>query len=209
MLIGLLGLIGSGKDTLADWLVEHHQFVKISFAEALKDIVSIVFGWDRQLLEGGTEESRKWRNKVDLFWAMRLKMPRFTPRLALQLIGTDVMRHHFHSDIWVFHLERKLLQIAEQNPGKHIIVTDCRFENEVQLLKRYNGTIIRIERDMPVWWNDVMNYPRLDLLEWMKAHYHDVHETEWKVARIQVDHVFQNKGTKEELFRQFISLNHQ
>ena len=54
MLIGLVGLIGSGKDTVAERLVMNHNFRKDSFARSLKDAVSVIFGWDRQLLEGVT-----------------------------------------------------------------------------------------------------------------------------------------------------------
>ena len=54
MIIGLVGFISSGKGTCADYLVREHGFVKESFANSVKDAVSVVFGWDRQLLEGDT-----------------------------------------------------------------------------------------------------------------------------------------------------------
>ena len=65
MIIGICGLIGSGKGTVADILVEEHKFEKISFADKLKDGVATVFNWDRSMLEGDTKESREWREKVD------------------------------------------------------------------------------------------------------------------------------------------------
>ena len=37
MIIGVVGFIGSGKGTVADILVEKHGFVKLSFADAVKD----------------------------------------------------------------------------------------------------------------------------------------------------------------------------
>ena len=65
MIIGICGLIGAGKDTMADYLVNIHQFRRESFANTLKDAVSAVFGWDRDLLEGRTRHSREWREQVD------------------------------------------------------------------------------------------------------------------------------------------------
>jgi len=50
MIIGVCGLIGSGKGTVADILQNNHNFIKVSFADSLKDCVSVVFGWDRALL---------------------------------------------------------------------------------------------------------------------------------------------------------------
>ena len=56
-IIGICGLIGSGKDTIADYLVNIHQFRRESFANSLKDAVAAVFGWDREMLEGRSKSS--------------------------------------------------------------------------------------------------------------------------------------------------------
>ena len=49
VIIGVCGLIGSGKDTIADYLISEHNFQKISFADKLKASVGVMFGWDRVL----------------------------------------------------------------------------------------------------------------------------------------------------------------
>ena len=99
MIIGICGFIGSGKDTIADYLVNLHHFRRESFASTLKDAVSQVFGWDRTMLEGRTKQAREWREQVDPWWAERLKMPTLTPRWILQYWGTEVCRAGFHDDI--------------------------------------------------------------------------------------------------------------
>ena len=101
MIIGVCGLIGSGKDTIADYLVNVHEYRRESFANSLKDAVAHVFGWDRTMLEGRTREAREWREQVDPWWVERLGMPDLTPRLMLQLWGTEVCRKNFHDDIWI------------------------------------------------------------------------------------------------------------
>ena len=68
MIIGICGLIGSGKGTVSDHLVDTYGFEKISFADKLKDAVSELFGWNRPLLEGDTPGSRQWREEQDDFW---------------------------------------------------------------------------------------------------------------------------------------------
>ena len=46
MIIGITGKKGVGKDTLADYLVKEHGFVKLSFAKYLKEFLKIMFDWD-------------------------------------------------------------------------------------------------------------------------------------------------------------------
>jgi ABC-type oligopeptide transport system ATPase subunit len=59
MIIGIVGFAGSGKGTVGDILVNDHDFTKLSFADAVKDATSAIFGWPRHLLEGDTNESRQ------------------------------------------------------------------------------------------------------------------------------------------------------
>ena len=91
MLIGLVGLIGSGKDTVAERLVTQHGFERDSFAKSLKDATASIFGWDRELLEGNTKESREWREQPDIFWSKKFNKE-ITPRWVLQYFGTEVCR---------------------------------------------------------------------------------------------------------------------
>jgi hypothetical protein len=147
MIIGICGLIGSGKDTIADYLQNIHQFRRESFAHTLKDAVSNIFGWDRELLEGRTRESREWREQVDPWWAERLEMPNLTPRYVLQYWGTEVARKSFHDDIWIASLENKLRKTHDD-----VVISDCRFPNEIQAIKRAGGIVIRVVRGPePVW----------------------------------------------------------
>ena len=107
IIIGICGFAGSGKDTIANHLIETHGFKKLSFASVLKDIVSILFSWDREMLEGLTKESRKWRETKDEWWSKKLERT-ITPRYVLQDLGTDLFRNHFDQNFWSVILERKL-----------------------------------------------------------------------------------------------------
>lgn len=148
MIIGICGLIGSGKDTIADYLQNIHQFRRESFAHTLKDAVASIFGWDRELLEGRTKESRAWREQVDPWWAERLNMPTLTPRWVLQYWGTEVARKSFHDDIWIAALENKLRKTKDD-----IVISDCRFPNEIQAIKNAGGLVIRVVRGPePIWY---------------------------------------------------------
>jgi hypothetical protein len=148
MIIGVCGLIGAGKDTIADYLVNIHQFRRESFANTLKDAVSAIFGWDRELLEGRTKQSRAWREQVDPWWAERLSMPDLTPRWVLQYWGTEVVRRGFHDNTWIASLENKL-----RKSNDDIVISDCRFPNEIEAIKRAGGIVIRVHRGPdPEWY---------------------------------------------------------
>ena len=84
MIIGICGLIGSGKGTVADILVERN-YKKISFADKLKDGVAEVLGWDRAMLEGDTDSSREWRELQDAFWSKETGKE-ITPKISITII---------------------------------------------------------------------------------------------------------------------------
>ena len=149
MIIGVCGFIGSGKDTIADYLVNIHQFRRESFANTLKDAVAQVFGWDRDMLEGRTRQSREWRERVDPWWANRLNMPDLTPRWVLQYWGTEVCRRAFHDDIWIAALENKL-----RSSNDDIVISDCRFPNEINSIKAAGGIVVRVVRGVEPDWYD-------------------------------------------------------
>ncbi len=151
MIIGICGFQSSGKDTIADYLVKNYNFIKLSFAGVLKDIIAIIFGWSRDKLEGITKEDREWREQVDLWWSNELNMPQLTPRYVMQYFGTELFRNHWHPDIWTKVIEKKL------NTYNNIVITDCRFTNEMEMLKKYNCKFIHVYRNIPYWFNDYKN----------------------------------------------------
>ena len=185
-IIGICGLIGSGKGTVADILEESHGFVKISFADSLKDAVAAVFGWQRSLLEGDTDESRAWREEVDVWWAERLGNPHLTPRWVLQQWGTEVCRDGFHKDIWISSVERKI-----KESSCDVVLPDTRFPNEVDMIQRMNGKVWRVQRgEDPAWFS---RYRRRGMIP------ADIHPSEWAWAQSAFDATIQNDGTLEDL----------
>ena len=208
MIVGFVGFIGSGKDTAADYLVNFHGYRRDSFANTLKDAVAQVFGWDRTLLEGRTKEAREWREQVDTWWADRLKMPNLTPRLMLQLWGTEVCRTGFHDDIWIASLENKM-----RKTGDNIVISDVRFPNEIKAIHNAGGIVVRIKRgDDPEWYDAAVSYNRgpdgnstwsisKSYLDKLKIH---ASETAW-VGR-DIDHTVYNDTTIDALFEQIKNL---
>ncbi len=184
MIIGLSGIQGAGKDTVGEILISEYGFVKLSFASALKDAVSVLFGWPRDLLEGATEESRVWRETVNEYWAEKTNMPDFTPRKALQYIGTDLLRNHLCKDIWACIIESKIIQMTKSDPKINIVITDCRFTNEFAILKKFDSAqIVKVERESLIQSNN-------------KTQTHSS-EIEWKDYTFDV--ILPNNGSIEEL----------
>jgi hypothetical protein len=202
MIIGICGFIGSGKDTVADYLVNFHEFRRDSFAATLKDAVAAVFGWDRELLEGRTKEAREWREQVDPWWAERLKKPKLTPRLVLQLWGTEVCRKAFHDDIWIASVENKL-----RTSKDNIVISDCRFPNEIKSIKNAGGKVVWVQRGaLPEWYNDAINFNRGERnnITWAtgrtrleRAGIH-VSETAWVGTKFDI--IIDNNGSIEDLY---------
>ena len=207
IIIGITGLISSGKDTIADYLTTYHGFKRVSFAASLKDAVASVFGWDREYLEGTTKASRQWREKRDEWWSNRLGMD-ITPRWILQYWGTDVCRNHFHNDIWVASVEHKLL-----NSKEDIVITDCRFDNEVAAIKNAGGVAIRVKRGPdPEWYDSAVSFNRGPngnaswALGKMKLDKLKIHASEYSSIGLQYNHIIENNGTIDELHNSVYSI---
>ena len=201
-IIAICGFMGSGKDTIADYLVNCHGYKRESFANSLKDAVSVVFGWDRELVEGRTKQSREWRETKDEWWSKRLKRD-ITPRYVLQNWGTEVVRKGFHNGMWVASLEHRL-----QSSKDDIVITDCRFPNEIKALKNIGATVLRVKRGTePDWYEDAKNFNAgqrrigwalgRDVLEKAK-----VHASEYSWVGSKFDAVLENDGTLDELYTQ-------
>lgn len=202
MIIGVCGFIGSGKDTIADYLVNIHQYRRESFANTLKDAVACVFGWDRELLDGRTRESRKWREQRDEWWSNRLGMD-ITPRWVLQYWGTEVCRQGFHDDVWVASLENKLRKTTDD-----IVISDCRFPNEIQAIRQAGGLVVRVKRGPePDWYNHAVHYNEgVRKVGWAIGKDHleklNVHPSEYSWIGTDFDAVLDNNDSIDHLFSQ-------
>jgi len=199
-IIGVCGLIGGGKGTVADILVGNHNFQKVSFADPLKDMVSTVFTWPRHLLEGDTKESRDWREKVDEWWSIRLGIENLTPRWVLQYWGTDVCRANFHENIWIASLERKIkmMGIGSVNKPHNIVIPDTRFPNEINMIRKLGGEVWGVRRgEDPDWMINLIQYGEQPL---------DIHPSEWSWVRENLDQLINNDGTLLELEEKVKSL---
>jgi hypothetical protein len=208
MIVGVTGLIGSGKDTIANYLTTFHGFKKESFANSLKDAVAHVFGWDREMLEGTTKSSREWREQVDPWWAERLDMPNLTPRWILQYWGTEVCRKGFHDDIWIAALEHKLLKSTD-----NVVISDCRFANEVKAIKNAGGITIRVMRGPePEWYDAAIQYNKgpngnsLWALSKAKLEKLKIHASEYSSVGLSYDYYLENNGSIDDLYKQVESI---
>ena len=200
--IGVSGFAGSGKDSFANIFVEKYGYTKISMADSIKDMLSVVFGWDREMLQGATPESRLWRETPDEFWSSVLEYP-FTPRKAMTTIGTNLFRVHFHKDIWVQSVKKKILDV-----GTNVIIPDLRFGNEIEMMRDIGACLFEIERGArPEWYERALKENLLiqdgilpETNESMEFLYPEVHESEYRWIGLNKPCVLvENSGSLEDL----------
>lgn len=201
MIIGFVGFINSGKNSAADYLSQKYGFKEESFANSLKSALTNIFGWERDLIEGKTEESRIWRETIDTWWSKRLNIPNLTPRWVMQNFATEVCRCSFHNDIWVASLEHRL-----QNNNHNYVISDVRFKNEYQSLKNLNAKIIRIKRGAdPEWFDDAILANAGDhvvgsAIAKAKMRERRIHLSEWEWASFIPDFTIENNGSLSDLY---------
>ena len=134
LLIGLTGRARSGKSTAAEHLVGTYMLEHYAFADPLRDGLMTMFNLDPTDFEGDRKEQ-------PLAWLER------SPRQLMQSMGTEWARNTVHPDVWV-KLAEQNLDYMTKALGAVIgfVVSDVRFENEADLIRRRGGTIIHICR---------------------------------------------------------------
>jgi hypothetical protein len=161
-LIGLVSRAGGGKDQLAMFLQFEEPSYKIKkFATKIKTICGVLCNVDPTRFE-----SQDFKKEVSPFGGL-------TYRELLQKVGTESFRDVIDPDIWVKAL------FAEYN-NRNWIITDVRFPNEADEIRRRGGVLVRIKRDS-------------------KGSDFDQHTSETALNDYQCDAFIDNNGTLEEL----------
>lgn len=208
-IIGVMGLIGSGKGAVAEYLVNKQRYTKMSFADPVKDATAGMFGWDRAMLQGDTPDSRAWREEKDEFWSKVLERP-FSPRIALQEMGTEVGRNYFHPDLWLSNLEFRINNIKTVlgDEATKIVIDDCRFPNEIDLIWKLGGKTLVVHRgDNPEWWQIAYDQNSDQAAEdspRMERAYKSIHPSEWKwISKKTYDNsiIIENDEDLERLYK--------
>jgi hypothetical protein len=121
---------------------------------------------------------------------------------VLQHWGTEVLRRHFHDDIWIASLENKL-RTARDN----VVISDCRFPNEIRGLKDQGAKIVWIQRGTtPHWYSIAEQANRGDnkAREWLGLN--GVHASEYSWAGTDFDVIIDNNHSIEHLYTQLKNL---
>lgn len=151
-IIGITGKAGSGKDTVARFILENPAFSHFkvrSFAGPLKEVVCALTGCSMKDLENPDfkkkevpgfppiyeMEYKKTFKKSDLF-IPNIKERPCTYRDLLQYIGTDMFKDKFGADFWINRLKI----------DSDTIITDVRFPEEADFVESNGGTLISISR---------------------------------------------------------------
>lgn len=138
-ILGLTGLAGSGKDTVAEFLMDQNQGYCRAFADPLRRAAVEIFGLTHeQLLDRGLKEQEI------PYWGM-------SPRQILQKLGTECIRDVFGPETWVKRAELELemvkaLDTREPLGAKVIVFTDVRFVEEAEFIHRHGGVVVRVNR---------------------------------------------------------------
>lgn len=186
-LIGLVGAAQAGKNTFAEEF-HYHSFIEYSFADPLKKACSAMFEIPlHNFLD------TKMKEETDSYWKV-------TPREILQFVGTDLVRANMEkllpkvgNDFLVDVMKYKLYlaQLEENSTGNEarIIVTDCRFTNEVDFILQLGGHICYLTR------------PEKDGTVGIPEHTSEVLAQEFPTLYPESDyiHYFSNEGTVTDL----------
>lgn len=173
LLIGLAGLKGAGKDTAAEWLCFHGFFERIALADPIKDGLAAMLGLNAYTF---SEPALK-ETVIDWLGC--------TPRHLMQTLGTEWGQRYVARDVWTRIAQHKIdtnNRMGDAAPP--IVVTDIRFEHEVEWLRSQGGQIWHIRRNQQA---------------------QDVHPSEQGVEIHPDDTIILNTGSLAQLHAQLAS----
>jgi hypothetical protein len=164
MIIGLSGYAQSGKDATANLLCLNYDYKRIAFADPMRHAL--------QTINPRLDSITRVSDLVDDYgWDVAKKNPEV--RRLLQVIGTDFGRKMLGDDVWVKMAVRDLRQ------GDRVVISDVRFPNEADAIKKLGGTVWRINRKD----NSAVNH----------------HPSEHAMDNYMFSQVIYNDGTLEDL----------
>jgi hypothetical protein len=184
-IIAICGFKRSGKDTLADYLCNHHGYTKVKISTPLKEGLKSFFNFNDEQLECSSKD------EIDPRWGI-------TPRCVMQYFGTEVMQYQLQNMIpgigrnfWIQRLVNEFLQ----DKSKKYVIPDMRFMHEYKVLNDYDTTFWRVER------TSLLNAQQET----------ELHISEKEYMEIPVSHIFNNKDNQKHLFYEeieyYISFN--
>lgn len=125
-LVAFCGYMGSGKTYAADYLIQKYGYTRVKFAGPLKDMLRTM-GLTDDHIEGDLKDK-----PCDLLEGR-------TPRWAMQSLGTEWGRDCISPNLWGNLWEREVQDLLKK--GNPVVVDDCRFDNEVERVKRLKGLV--------------------------------------------------------------------
>ncbi len=140
MIIAITGRKRSGKDTIADYLISKHNFSRYGFADPIREISKVIFGWTEDWIVNNKET-------IDPYWGISY-------RQFAQDVGTEYMQYGLGSrfpeflktngrSVWV----KRFLKIYEDEKVKsNWVLSDCRFPHETIPIRKHGGIVIRVIR---------------------------------------------------------------
>lgn len=191
LVIGLAGHAGCGKDSaIVNLLKEDRIFARTAFADKIRDIGNI-FGFTRHQMT-----DRTLKEEVDKYWGI-------SPRKFMQLVGSEMFRHHLSADVWI----KALFRTLERDYGnkKVVFITDVRFPNEAKAIQDKGGIVIRITRPSLKISPEVLQHESERYINELNVDYEEFNDCasaeEWADK-------FENNTLKQALNAHAAALNH-
>jgi hypothetical protein len=131
MIVGLSGYARSGKDTVAELLCLNYDYKRVSFADPMREALYV--------LSPRIDSIVRLSEYVDDYgWDTAKQNPEV--RRLLQVFGTEIGRKQFGTDFWVD------MALKDLDSNSLVVISDVRFPNEAEAIKKLGGSIWRINR---------------------------------------------------------------
>jgi hypothetical protein len=92
-----------------------------------------------------------------------------------------------------------VISLLNRAKGKDVVVTDVRFQNEIEYIQGNGGIVIRVKRGEDPAWFSLLDKIKLETERTKFMQHEHIHKSDWDWVGCEFNYTIANNGTIQDL----------